>query len=688
MGRIDDAPAVAGARLRRLVHGAALALALALPLALGASEILVVPAGLGLWRGLVDPPGLARLAVALAVGLGGAWAVVRHGRAGRWLLWLLVAALPFVPLLTGRGLWLLVFQGPTLLIVALAAAGFGLAGATRRAPLPRANAVLIALLTFLGYALLARFLPGAAGPQGDEPHYLVMAESLRSDGDLDLRDEHDDRAYRSFYAGRLVPHRSPASPRGRLYSVHAPGLPLLMLPGYVVAGFAGAQLAIAAVAALAVALVFGLVREVSRDEWTARTTAAALALAPPFSFYAVSLYPEAFGALATAVFLWTGRSDPTRPRLLTAAAIAAALPWFHPKFLPLAALGLGLTLVRRGPWAQRTLALALGAGGLVGLLVLFGALYGRATLSAAYGAGIASDVSLSRIPRGLAALAFDRQFGLLPLAPLWLLAVPGGFLLWRRAPGDLMRAVLLAAATLGVGASFSMWWGGTCPPARFVVPALPVLALLMAPAVTRFPRTAWGLLGAGLAVTLVAADAPRAIHNRPDGESALLKVLAPTVSLDPLLPSFVPDTGPSEVGVHERRATLELLYALAARRVVGVSGPVVPADLSLPLDLPGAPWSLTPREVRVSRRLDLPAGRYRLVARGAVGAGGVLRLGLTSEEGRLGVIHMTPGAADASLELSLPSGATRVALSAEAEDAPALLESVRLQPVALAGVRP
>lgn len=671
MGRVDDAPALA-----------ALALALALPVALGGSEILAVPAGGGLWRGIVDPPGAARLGLAAALGLAGAWAL-RRTRASRPLWLLLVAALPLVPLLTGHALSLLVFQGPTLWIVGLAALGVIVADATRGLPLGRASAPLVALLAFLGAALLGRFLPGAAGPQGDEPHYLVMAESLRSDGDLDLRDEHDSRAYRAFYPGRLVPHRSPASPPGRLYSVHAPGLPMAILPGYAVAGFAGAQLTIGALAALAVALVFGLVRAVTGDEWTARVTAAALALAPPFSFYAVSVYPEAAAALATAVFLWTSRSDPSPRRLLAAAAVAAALPWLHPKFLPLAALGLALTVVRTGPRVRRVLALALGSLGLAGLLALFGTLYGSATLSAAYGAGAASDVSLARVPRGLVALALDRQFGLLPLAPVWLLAGPGAILLWRRAPGDAMRAVLLAASTLVVGASFSMWWGGACPPARFVVPALPALALLLAPAVARFPRSACGLVGAALAVTLVAADAPRAIHNRPDGESALLKVLAPSVSLDALLPSFVPEPGPGEVGVHERRATQELLYALATRRVVGVSGPVAPSELSLPLDLPGAPWSLAPREVRSSRRLDLPPGRYRVSARGSAAAGGGLRLGLAGEQGRIGVVEIAAGATLASLEIALPTGASRFAVSAEAEGAAAVLESVRLEPLAL-----
>jgi len=38
---------------------------------------------------------------------------------------------------------------------------------------------------------------------GDEPHYLLMARSIASDGDVDLSDEFARREYRSFYSGTL-----------------------------------------------------------------------------------------------------------------------------------------------------------------------------------------------------------------------------------------------------------------------------------------------------------------------------------------------------------------------------------------------------------------------------------------------------------------------------------------------------
>src|SRR5262249_53512520 len=152
---------------------------------------------------------------------------------------------------------------------------------------------------------------------------------------------------------------------------------------------------------------------------------------------------------------------------------AAALPWLHPRLLPLAAAGVGLLVVRRGPRAARLGAVGLLVLSVAALLLVMQQHYGRASLTAAYGFGFAPDVSLARGPWGALALLLDREFGLLAVGPAWLLAALGLGAAWRRRRGDLLRAVLIGGATFVVGASFSMWWGGSCPPGRFVVPALP-----------------------------------------------------------------------------------------------------------------------------------------------------------------------------------------------------------------------
>ena len=583
------------------------------------------------------------------------------------------------------------------MVVVAAVLGAAIARATPRPWLSRLRpgpAILFAS-TFAVYALLGLRLPGAAGPQGDEPHYLAMAQSLLSDGDLDLTDEFRDREYALFFAGTLEPHTSPASPRGRLYSIHTPGLPAFILPGYALAGFRGAQLLLSLVAALASVVVFRVVAGLGGSPGRAYLAWGLAAFAPPLPIFAVSIYPETVAALALAVFLWRARETNGSGPLVAVALLAALLPWLHPKFLPLAAVGVALVVVRPGPRWARTLAVALPLLSLLALLAWFKATFGLASLTAAYGPGFASDVRLVNVPWGLLGLIFDRQFGLLMVAPVFLLAVPGAWALAKERRDDALRALVLAASAVGVGASFSMWWGGSCPPARFMVPAVPALALFVA-ATPRTVRVLTGALSAAsFAVLVLAAEAPRALHNRPDGESGLLRLLAPALDLDGGLPSFVLGGWPALVLggslLDQRLATQQLLGAWDEEALWSTSGPPKPASLAIPLDLPGSPWRLGRDEVRFSRRLDLPPGLYHLALRAEAGTQGptgvVARIELRSDSLRLAAASIGAGSPPPTLLLPLPAGVRRLALRVENLGDPVVLFDARIVPEVLVARR-
>lgn len=712
---------------------AALAVCVALPLALARTEVHVVQTQAGVWRGLADAPSLWRCVLCLGVGGAAAWALRRANTAVRRPLYVLaLAAAPFVPLLTGHGLGLVALQMPGLLPIASGLLGLSAGRAwLAHEPGPAATArargwgreIVLALTAFLFYAWLSGHLPGSAGPQGDEPHYLLMAHSLLADGDLDLGNEFDTRAYRAFFGGTLEAHTSPASPAGVLYAVHAPGLALLIAPAYALGGHAGVQLLMAALAALTTALAQRLVREVTGRGEVAFIAWLLLTCAPPLPNYAVSIYPETPAALAMVLFLLTARRDGTWPSLGCSAAAAAALPWLHPKFLPLALLGLTLVLARRGPRLAKLAAVGMFALALGTLMALFHALYGSASLGAAYGPRLGEDVALARLPWGLPALFFDRQFGLLLLAPAWLLALPGALRLARTRLGDVTRALLLAGAVLGVGAAFSMWWGGACPPARFTVPALPALTLLAAGAIQRRRALGVALASAGLAIVILAAETPRALHNRADGESGLLRFLAPALDLDRWLPSFVLG-GPSAFVLsvsllawallawrrglrgalagafgyallagtlapgpllEAREGVVRLLFAWDDMRLQGVSGALRFDTLALPLDLPGAPWRLRRGDVQRSRRLALPPGVYRLEIDARPGAEHaavhLARLEAVSDALSLDWVYLRIDRPLAPLRLPLPGGAPRFTLVATGVENESLLTGARLVPL-------
>ncbi len=645
----------------------------------------VLPTSDGDWRGVLDPVGVARYLLAAGAGLVAVW--LERGRPALLgpLLCLGFAAAPLVPLATGHALPLLLFQGLGLLPVATGAAAMVFLPALLRAGRPW-NPVLAFILAAVAFLVIGSRLPGPAGAQGDEPHYLTMAESLRSDLDLDLRDEFRRHEYRAFYPGDLAAHTSPASPRGKLYAIHAPGLPALVLPAYVLSGEAGVRLLLSLLAAGAAALVFVLARDVLGDESAARACFAALVLGAPLAFYANQVYPEVPAALATALLLHTSRRDPGIAQLLGAGCVAGGLLWLHPKFLPLALVGVLLTVVRRGPVPWRAGAIVLFTTGLVTLLLWMNSTFGAPSLTAAYGRGAVEDVQLAHLPRGLAGLVFDREFGLLVHAPLWALAACGLRPLWRQRAGDLLRALLMAATVVGVGAGYSMWWGGSCPPARFLVPALPALALLLAPAWRLLPRVFAALFGLGLGVVGVAAVQPRALHNRADGESALLRVLAPGLRLDRALPSMVgssPIWDPrTAFEIDVRGAALRVLWLWDGANVKSASGRFRPEGVVIPL-LEDGPWTLGAAETRATPRVALPPGSYEVRVRGELlppASGRLIGLVATLDGQDVARAYFGSEERSPALALDLPVGARRVEVWAAGVRQGARLTAIDLVP--------
>ena len=84
---------------------------------------------------------------------------------------------------------------------------------------------------------------------GDEPHVLLTAESLVSDGDLDLRDEYASAPTRRSTAAAATRR---AAVLGRLLELQGIGFPLLIAPAYALGGAHGVELFLAAIAALGV----------------------------------------------------------------------------------------------------------------------------------------------------------------------------------------------------------------------------------------------------------------------------------------------------------------------------------------------------------------------------------------------------------------------------------------------------
>jgi hypothetical protein len=700
---------------RSLAVGAATALAVAL----WDAHFLVVATAAGPWRGLVDPPGPPRLAAALALGAFVAWLAHRRpSRAWGPLAALGLAAAPLVPVVTGLGTVLLAFQGGTLVLVAAAAAAVALVRLLdeRRARPPVVPTWALALVAFVAYAALGTRVPGAARAQGDEPQYLLMAHSLVHDRDLDLANQFAERQYAPFYGGDLDAHASAASPPGSIYSTHAPGLPALVAPAYALGGYRGVVVFLSMLVAVAMALLRDVVAE-HTDGWTALAAWAVAALTPLVPVFALAIYPETVALAALALLLRLGRGAPGPTAAVAGGLVAGAMVWLHPKFIVLGAAALLPLLLRLRGSRDRVLAAAAFALAATPFVLFLDATYGSPSLSAGFGR---PALSLRALPRGAAGLVFDRQRGLLAVAPVWALAAFGAAAAWRARRLDTTLLVAIAAVPIAIGGAFQDWGGGASPPARYLVPALVPLTPLLAEGLRRRRDLGAALAGVGFGILLVAAGNPRVLRTSTPAQSHLLRDLSP-VDLNALAPTFLgPDqraplllsaTAIAALALAWRfrgrgalaGALAYLLVATAARtqpllddaaaarlalatwdrgNALGPTGALDVSGLAVPLELVGGPQAVAAGAVRRSPRIDVPPGSYRLAVETSAAAGtgpATMRLLVGAGPLTFAEAEVTAGAAT-TLPLDLPTGARGLGFVVEAGAEPFFFARALLRP--------
>ncbi len=373
---------------------------------------------------------------------------------------------------------------------------------------------------FLGiYGLMAsEALFPTLGFTGDEPHYLIVAQSIVEDGDVNVYNNYLGRTYRRFLgpaSGPLGVHAWPGRAPRTWYSTHMPGLSVGLAPFYALAVKTGLPLetvargAMALVGAWAMAGLWALLRQMGHAPGRALAGTAVVGLSVPCFFLAYHLYPEmaAFGLMVWAFRWW--QAGPHRPvRMLTAGGMAGLLVWLGLKYMAvLLAWGL-LSLWRmRRPELRRPM-LVFGVPVVVSL-VLYEAWvidrYGQANPLASYVGGsrreetwanvrwLLRDTALWRT-RGETLLDYflDQRDGLLPLSPVYAGALLGLAYRCLRGESALRAAAFLMAAHVGFYA-FSTIRGGFSPPARPVAPVVWALAPGLPVAWDRLGR--WGRNG-------------------------------------------------------------------------------------------------------------------------------------------------------------------------------------------------
>ena len=455
---------------------------------------------------------------------------------------------------------------------------------------PKKTSCIVLVLSISTYILYASGVIFPAHPiTGDEPHYLLITQSLLSDGDINLFNNYRDKDYLQFYPGELESHALPGKKgHGYEYSKHSPGLPLLLIPPYFIGEKIGRvishlthnpirqqqiliftlHVSMGVFAALLCWIFFLLVRDFTKNQNVALLSWFILTMTSPLFFYSHLIYPEIPASLLMIVILFrvlSSKSFSSSTFLWIGLGIAL-LPWLGVKYIILSVGLFGIVSIsfwKSGRMRGKTILLFIAPIFISSGLFLFflWSLYGNIWPSSLYKGFLPSGPVLSLsifhfkiiefFRCGLSYL-FDQRIGIFPYSPIYLIFVPGVVLF-------IVRKKRQALPFFGIlflyfaFCSFAYYWGGYCPPGRTLLPVLWILALFMAVAL------AWGknrysvsihraLLFLSLGITFICAKAPRLLYQEdlsvtgsPSGTySNLLTSLSNSVvNLRILVPSLI-----------------------------------------------------------------------------------------------------------------------------------------------------
>ena len=348
---------------------------------------------------------------------------------------------------------------------------------------------------------------------GDEGQYLRVTQSLLHDGDMDLANNLSAEQTNEFHVIGFAVHKAPASPEGKVHSVHPIGLSVALLPAYEwgLNHWNNPRLAtalfMALLAGLCVPLLFLWLTGLGAERWAALLATAIMASTGPFFYFTNQLFPEIpallIGLVALVALLhWQVPGGSYRswgqweiPALGLLTLLLCCLPFLHARYAPLGLFcGAGVLLQA---WHSPRRSLALGAIG----FIVAGGIYTLIAFHYAFSndwmgpfrpgnAWEEGALDIATWPLSLPGHWLHVGKGILNSSPVYFFALFGLLALARLRDRRLLVAVGLYGATAATNGLHPDWGFGFCFPARFLMTALPVLVLGIAWALPALLRTA------------------------------------------------------------------------------------------------------------------------------------------------------------------------------------------------------
>lgn len=314
---------------------------------------------------------------------------------------------------------------------------------------------------------------------GDEPHYLVMDYSLVHDHDLNLKNNYQNRDIEEFYpsltATQQVGYGQGDNNSNRWYSIHGIGIPILLLPGFWLAGLTGAIVTMVLISTAVIWLTKAWAYEVTKNKKLSYIAAGGLLISYSFIGLAGYLYPDVVIAALTLsglMIIQRYYKNPLSQALF--GLILGLLLLIHFKTLAVSGpLLIALTYKlwryeRKLPWVT----LAVFAPLIAYFFLSNHGWFGVWNPTKIY-AGL--NLPAAKVYYIIPAFLFDSMRGLLVYNPVVLLIFTGLPLWYKQHKETFFIAMLVAMPSLLAVLTFRGWNGGDSQIGRYAIDFLPVL---------------------------------------------------------------------------------------------------------------------------------------------------------------------------------------------------------------------
>lgn len=355
---------------------------------------------------------------------------------------------------------------------------------------------LIVLCSLLFGVVALIYVWSGAFPSGDEPHYLIISQTLLKYHSLDVMQDYTNRDYFQFYPAPIGPHIT-YNVHHQILPLHSIGAPLLWLLPFALLGRLGAVWFIALVTVLVIFTLYRLLVLMEISERTSFYVCLAYAVASPFFIYAHLTFVEPIGALACVYVVRVLLQEQISWKELTISSILLGiLPWVHirlalleiPLFLFLLYKIYQLYGFRRWHYYVAYLAPLIVLS--LALEIYSYQVWGTFNPAANQISGNSKPFEV--VPfMGMIGMLFDQEHGILLNFPIFLLLLPGILLtLKKRFVGYHLLVLVVSIPYIVAFTSFRHWSGGWCPPGRFLLTLLPLYAFYVAYALEHM-NTIW-----------------------------------------------------------------------------------------------------------------------------------------------------------------------------------------------------